>query len=94
MPHKTKNLTVELTTSSGAVFTGVSSSIELRTTDGVITITPLEETYLNMVNTTEITLQIGMVSKVFSLKNAAASLRSGHLTVLAEEIHEVKTEAA
>ena len=94
MLRKPKSVTVELTTARGSVFTGTSSSIELRTTDGVIAITPREDSYLSVVHSTEITLRIGDEFKTFTLKNAAASLRSGHLTVLAEEIHAVETPAA
>ena len=64
---------------------------QLRTTDGIVAITPREDCYLSMIHTTEITLRIGNEFKIFTLKNAAASLRSGHLTVLAEEIHATET---
>ena len=93
-PMPPGNVTVELTTPRGPVFTGTSSTIELRTTDGAIAITPREDCYLSMVHSTEITLRIGDEFKTFKLKNATASLRSGHLTVLAEEIQETETPVA
>lgn len=62
-------------------------------TDGAITITPREESYLNLTRTTEITLRVGTEFLRFVLKNAAASLREGHLTVLAEEIHPAELPA-
>ena len=93
-PMPPGNVTVNLTTHRGVVFTGVSSCIELRTTDGVIAITPGEDSYLSMIHSTEITLRIGNAFKTFTLKNAAASLRSGHLTVLAEEIQATETPVA
>ena len=58
----------------------------MRTMDGAITINPREESYLNLTQTTEITLRVGTEFLSFVLKNAAASLRDGRLTVLAEEV--------
>lgn len=60
--------------------------MELRTTDGVIAINPQDESYLNLTQTTQITLRVGTEFVSFVLKNAAASLRDGRLTVLAEEV--------
>lgn len=54
--------------------------------DGVIAISPQEESYLNLTQTTQITLRIGADFLGFVLKNAAASLRNGLLTVIAEDI--------
>jgi len=61
--------------------------VEMRTTDGAIAINPQDESYLNLTRTTEITLRVGTEFLRFMLKNAAASLREGRLTVLAEEIY-------
>ena len=77
---------VELTTAKGTVFSAQADGVELRTTDGVIAINPLEESYLNLTHTTHITLRVGTEFLSFVLKNAAASLRDGCLTVLAEEV--------
>ena len=85
MFRKLKNVMVELSTPKGSVFSGRAGSVELRTTDGVIAINPQEESYLNLTETTQITLRIGTEFLSFVLKNAAASLRDGQLTVLAEE---------
>lgn len=93
MLRRLKNVTVELTTPRGSVFSGTSSSVELRTTDGIIAITPSEDSYLSMIHSSEITLRNGHKFKTFTLMNATASLRTGHLTVLAEEIHPAKTPA-
>lgn len=83
-----KTVRVELSTPRGSVFSGQSDSVELRTSDGAIAITPRDETYLNLTRTTEITLRVGTDFIRFMLRNAAASLREGRLTLLAEEIHE------
>ncbi len=86
MLRRLKNITVELATHRGVVFTGISSSIELRTTDGTIAITPHQGSYLSMIHPSEMTLRIGGEFKTFALQNATAGLRDGKLTVLAESI--------
>ena len=86
MFRKLQNVMVELNTPRGSVFSGVAGGVEMRTTDGVITINPREENYLHLSHTTEITLRVGTEFRSFLLKNAAASLRDGRLTLLAEEV--------
>ncbi len=86
MFRKLKNVMVELSTPKGSVFSGLAGGVELLTTDGVIAINPREESYLNLTQTTQLTLRVGTEFLGFSLKNAAASLRDGCLTVLAEEV--------
>jgi len=85
MLSKLKTVMIELSTPKSRVFSGRAESVELRTTDGVIAINPREESYLSLTQTTQITLRVGKKFLNFSLKNAAASLRAGQLTVLAEE---------
>ena len=94
MRHKMKELTVELSTPSGRVFAGVTSSVDLRTEEGSVHITPGEDCYLNMIHATEITLQVEDATLVFLLENAAASLKAGSLTVLAESIRPVTPDIA
>lgn len=89
MPRQ--RIRVELTTPRGRVFSGVASSIELRTVEGVIAITPWEKSYLSLVHTTEITVRIGNEFHTFIMENATASLSEGRLTVLAEEIRPAAT---
>ena len=79
-------LTVELNTPAGQVFTGTVDGLELRNLDGVIAITPLDGSYFNLKETTRITARVGSEFFSFRVENAAASLREGHLTVLAESI--------
>ena len=86
MFSKFKNVWVELNTPRGSVFSGQAGGVELLTTDGVIAINPREESYLNLTHITQITLRVGTQFLSFVLKNAAASLRDGQLTVLAEEV--------
>ncbi len=85
-------VTVELNTATGTVFSGEAGAVELRTTDGVIAINPQAESYLNLTRTTQITLRIGTEFLGFVLENAAASLRDGQLTVLAENIQPIPAE--
>ena len=87
------DLTVELSTASGPIFTATASSIEVRTEDGSIHITPREESYLSMVRATEITLQTAEETCVFLLENAVAGLKGRTFTVLAERIERVEPEA-
>ena len=87
-------MVVELNTPGGSVFSGHADGVELRTTDGVIAIRPGEESYLNLTEATRITLRVGAGFQSFALKNAAASLREGRLTVVAEEIQAVPAAAA
>jgi F0F1-type ATP synthase epsilon subunit len=87
------DLTVELSTASGRVFTALASAIDVRTQDGSVHITPREESYLNLVHATEITLQTADGSCVFVLENAVAGLKGRTFTVLAESIRRVEPEA-
>jgi len=77
---------VELTTAKGSVFSGQADGVELRTTDGVIAINPHDESYFNRTETTQTTLRVGTEFFTFALENAAASLREGRLSVVAETI--------
>lgn len=86
-------MNVELSTPRGIVFDRQADGAELRTTDGVITIEPGDENYLNLTETTQITLRAGTEFITFVLENAAASLRDGRLTVLAESIRRVEPDA-
>ena len=86
MFRKLKSVMVDLSTPQGTVFSGQAGGVELLTTDGVIAINPLEESYLNLTHTTQITLRVGTEFLTFMLKNAAVSLREGQLTVIAEEV--------
>lgn len=87
------DLTVELSTPSGRVFTAMASSVDVRTEDGSVHITPHEESYLNMIHATEITLQTADGPCVFMLENAVAGLKAHTFTVLAERIRRIEPQA-
>ena len=93
MFRKLKSVVVEMNTPKGSVFSGPADGVELRTTDGAIAINPQDESYLNLTQTTQITLRVGTEFLTYVLKNAAASLREGRLTVLAETIREMEPAA-
>jgi F0F1-type ATP synthase epsilon subunit len=86
------DLTVELSTPCGLVFSARAASIDVRTEDGSIHITSREESYLNMTSPTEITLQTADGPSVFILENAVAGLKGRTFTVLAESIRRVDPE--
>ena len=86
------DLTVELSTPSGLFFSATAASIDVRTEDGSVHITSREESYLNMIHATEITLQTEDGPFVFMLENAVAGLKGRTLTVLAESIRCVEPE--
>ena len=87
------DLTVELNTASGRVFTGIATAIDVRTQDGSVHIGPNEESYLNMVHATEITLQTADGPCVFRLENSVAGLKGRTFTILAESIRRVEPKA-
>ncbi len=86
------DLTVELSTPSGLFFSATVLSIDVRTEDGSVHITPRDESYLNMLHATEITLQTADGHCVFMLENAVAGLKGRTFTVLAERIRRVEPE--
>jgi F0F1-type ATP synthase epsilon subunit len=94
MSRKLKNVAVELSTPRGSVFSGLVEDVTLRTSDGLIAINPVEEAYLSLTNISQITLRVGSDFTSFALENAAASLRAGQLTVLAEQIRRVEPETS
>ncbi len=89
MSLKLKNVMVELRTPKGSVLAAQVGGVELRTMDGAIAINPQQESYLNLTQTTQITLRVGTEFLSFVLKNAVASLRDGCFTVLAEEVQPI-----
>ena len=92
VPHKMNDLTVELSTPGGLFFSATASSIDMRTEDGSVHITPRDESYLNMIHATEITLQTVGGHCVFMLENAVAGLKGRTFTVLAERIRRVEPQ--
>ena len=93
LPTQMNDLTVELSTANGPFLVASASSIEVRTEDGSIHINPHEEFHLSMIHATEITLQTADGYCAFELENAAAGLKGGRFTVLAERIRRVEPEA-
>jgi F0F1-type ATP synthase epsilon subunit len=92
MFRKLKTVMVELNTPRGSIFSGPAAGVELRIKKGAVAINPREESYLNMIHPTELTLRVGKEFVHYVLKNAVASFLKGRLTVLAEEIQERKRQ--
>lgn len=88
-----KRLTVELSTPAGPVFSASASSIDLRTGEGSLHFSSGEETYLNMIQATEIICRTADGTHVFGLTNAVAGLRGSRFTVLAEHIRRIEHSA-
>lgn len=87
------NLTVELNTPGGRFFTATASSIDVRTEDGSIHVNSGEESFLNMIHATEITLRTAEGTYIFDLENAVAGLKGRTFTVLAERIRRIEPGA-
>ena len=85
-------LSVQLNTATGCVFSGCASSLDVRTEIGNIHINSNEESFLNMLYATEVTLQTPDGPRVFVLDQAVAGLKGQRFTVLAESIRIVTLE--
>ena len=86
------DLTVELNTASGRFYTATASAVDVRTEDGSIHVTPREQSYLNMIHATEITLHTEEGLCIFMLENVVAGMKGSTFTVLAELIERVEPE--
>jgi hypothetical protein len=80
-----KNVIVELNTAKGCIFSVHAAAVELRASEAIIAINPDSESYFNMSEATQITMRVGTEFLSFMLKNAAAKLQDGQLTIIAEE---------
>ncbi len=80
------HLSVQLSTATGCVFSGSALSLDLRTANGSIHLNSNEESFLNMLHATEVTVQTPDGPMVFTLDNAVAGLKGHNFTVLAESV--------
>ncbi len=88
-----KHLSVKLSTASGCVYSGRVSSLDVRTIDGSVHVNSSEESFLNMIHATELTVQTAAGPLVFALENAVASLKGRSFTVLAQSLRLIEPEA-
>ena len=88
-----QHLSVKLNTAAGCVYSGSASSLDVRTDDGSLHINSNDESFLNMLHATEVTVQTPDGPRVFALDNAVAGLKGHLFTVLAENIHPVAPKA-
>ncbi len=87
-----QHLTVKLSTATGCVFSGSAASLDVRTDDGCIHVNANEESFLNMLHATEVTVQTPEGLRIFALGNAVAGLKEHCFTVLAESIRLVEPD--
>ncbi len=87
-----KNLSVELSTAAGGFYSGIASSLDVRTDDGSIHVNSSEESFLSMIHATELTVQTAAGPLVFGLENAVASLKGRTFTVLAQSLRLIEPE--
>lgn len=87
------NLTVELSTPQGPVFSGETSSVELRTGDGSVLVLPPGEAIISMIASSTITLRQKTEFTSFHLQNASVGLHGHRLTILAEVVEPAEAPA-
>lgn len=88
------HLSVQLSTATGCVFSGSALALDLRTDSGSIHVNSNEESFLNMLHATEVTVQTPDGPRVFALDNAVAGLKGHRFTVLAESVRLIEAETA
>ena len=91
--YRMKTLTVELSTPEGPFFAASSSSIDVRAKDGCFHVGSGDESFLNMIDATEITCRTPDGTHVFELSNAVAGMKGRSFTVLAERIRRIDPDA-
>ena len=86
------HLSVQLSTATGCVFSGNATSLDVRTDSGSIHVNSNEESFLNMLHATEVTVQTPDGPRVFALDNAVAGLKGHCFTVLAESVRLIEPD--
>ena len=86
------HLSVQLSTATGCVFSGSALSLDVRTDSGSIHVNSNEESFLNMLHATEVTVQTPDGPRVFALDNAVAGLKGHCFTVLAESVRLIEPD--
>ena len=92
LPQPMNHLSVQLSTATGCVFSGSATSLDVRTDSGSIHVNSNEESFLNMLHATEVTVQTPDGPRVFALDNAVAGLKGHNFTVLAESVRLIEPE--
>lgn len=80
------HLSVQLSTATGCVFSGNVLSLDLHTENGSVHINSNEESFVSMVDATEVTIQTSDGPHIFALDNAVAGLKGQIFTILAERV--------
>jgi hypothetical protein len=84
-------LNLRLATPSGDVFFGPVSEVSLRTSQGIVQMSPGNPTYLGRILTGRIDFRVGSEWLGYTIFDASASTHAGTLTVMAVEVSEVES---
>ena len=86
-------LNLRLATPSGDVFFGPVSEVSLRTSEGIVQLSPGNPTYLGRILTGRIDLRVGSEWLGYTSFDASASTHAGTLTVMAVEVSELESSS-
>jgi len=84
-------LNLRLATPSGDVFFGPVSEVSLRTSQGIVQLSPGSPTYLGRILTGRIDVRVGSEWLGYTIFDASASTHAGTLTVMAVEVSELES---
>ena len=84
-------LNLRLATPSGDVFCGPVSEVSLRTSQGIVQLSPGNPTYLGRILAGRIDFRIGSEWSGYAIFGASASTDAGALTVMAVEVSQLES---
>jgi F0F1-type ATP synthase epsilon subunit len=84
-------LNLRLATPSGDVFCGPISEVSLRTSQGIVQLSPGNPTYVGRILTGRIDLRVGTKWLGYAIFDASASTHAGTLTVMAVEVSQLES---
>jgi F0F1-type ATP synthase epsilon subunit len=84
-------LNLRLATPSGDVFCGPVSEVSLRTSQGIVQLSPGNPTYLGRILAGRIDFRIGSEWLGYAIFDASASTDAGALTVIAVQVSQLES---
>ena len=84
-------LNLRLATPGGDVFFGRVSEVSLRTSQGIVQLSPGNPTYLGRILLGRIDLRVGSEWLGYAIFDASASTHAGTLTVMAAEVSQLES---
>jgi F0F1-type ATP synthase epsilon subunit len=84
-------LNLRLATAGGDVFFGPVSEVSLRTSQGIVQLSPGNPTYLGRILLGRIDLRVGSEWLGYAIFDASASTHAGTLTVMAAEVSQLES---